>query len=185
MLYFDFTGYHGIGIIGQNSNKSPFPRSTLSLNSKCQTQQLAPLSLNYSWHLYHCLIWLQCQWAAWHVTTHRVVLETAFHHSISAAVPPDEATFDSHLTPVLRSNSSAPEFALISLQSHILPRVEHKIWTQSILTSAATTRGLNWCKMIRITDLGRQNISETKWLKKSYQVHQKGRSDKGTGEKTL
>lgn len=85
---------------------------------------------------------------------------------------------------VLCSNSSAPEFALISLWSHVLPWAEHKIWTQSILTSAATTRGLNWCEMIRITDLGRQNISETKWLKDSYQVHQKGRSDKGTGEKT-
>lgn len=88
------------------SSKSPFPRSTLSLNSKCQTQQLAPLSLNHSWHSYHCQIWLQCQWAAWHVTTHPVVLGTAFHRSISAAVPPDEARFDSQFYVVTHRLSS-------------------------------------------------------------------------------
>lgn len=39
--------------------------------------------------------------------------------------------------------------------------------------------------MIRIPDLGRQNISETKWLKESYEVHQKGRSDKGEDDYSL
>lgn len=116
-----------------------------------------------------------------------MVLGTAVHHSISAAVPPDEARSDSHLTPVWCSNSSALEFALIPLYGATSSpepntRSEHN---QSILTSAATTRGFNWCETIRITDLGRQNISETKWLKESYQVHQKGRSDQGAGEKMI
>lgn len=52
---------------------------------------------------------------------HPVVLGTASPYSISVVVPPDEARFDSHLTPVLCSNSSAPELALVSIESRPPP----------------------------------------------------------------
>lgn len=174
-------GYYFAGHI--NSNKSPFPRSTLSLNSQCQTTVACP-------------------------TSFKPLLTFLPFLPLPNTITVPVSCLTCHYTPCGSGNSFSSQYFCCSASwwgqvgfssdtsfmqqlictwicshpsvwSHVLPQAEHKTWRKPILTSAATTGGLNWCEMIRITELGRQNISETKWLEESYQVHQKGRSDKG------